>query len=58
MDEKLKGCCCCKYYVGGAMYNRCDLTQSEYFHEIFNKQCEFLNSDGTPNTEVLEKYGL
>lgn len=45
-------CSSCPFYTGGLHYNACAITESEYFNQPSN--CDFVNNDGTINTDALE----
>lgn len=38
-------CLDCKFYHGGNMYNRCDLTESEYFKGFWDKPCTLIDDN-------------
>lgn len=35
----------CKFYHGGYMWNRCDLTDSEYFRECISEPCGIIDDN-------------
>lgn len=38
-------CMCCKFYQGGYMWNRCALTESEYFRECRDEPCPWIDDN-------------
>lgn len=38
-------CCNCKFHHGSRDWNRCDLTESEYYHEYYNEPCPFIDNN-------------
>ena len=51
-------CFKCPYYACGCMWNRCGVTNSEYFREPDN--CDLVNDDGSLNHDnefIKMEYG-
>jgi hypothetical protein len=38
-------CCDCQFHHSGCNWNRCDLTDSEYYHEFFTEHCPTIDDD-------------
>lgn len=38
-------CCDCKFHHSGYLWNRCDLTDSEYYYEFYDKPCDLIDDD-------------
>lgn len=38
-------CCNCKFNHSGCNWNRCDLTESEYYHEYYDEPCPCIDDN-------------
>ena len=38
-------CCDCKFYHSGFNWNRCNLTENEYYHEYYNEPCPCIDDN-------------
>ena len=47
-------CCDCKFHESGYLWNCCHLTGSEYYHEFYDKPCEFIDDNYIVTTDYPE----